>query len=184
MTFLRAGFPFAIAAAIFLSSPNIGAAKPPGCTGAEYRSFDYAVGTWLGRNTSGQVRGKAEVTQVLDGCSIRMHWTGRTYEGTNNNSYDATRHLWQKAWFDNTGGIELSEGHIVNKALVYRGVDYDHDKIAGMHRESWIPLPDGRMLEKYEVSSDRGATWTIAFETFYTRVDRATYLRTVILQNQ
>lgn len=95
---------------VALLAPEAVQAAPAGCSGAQYRSFDFMIGTWVGRNAKGEIRGKAEVTSVLAGCSIRMHWTGRTFEGTNNNTYDATRGVCQKAWFDNTGGVELSTG--------------------------------------------------------------------------
>ncbi|MDQ6779675.1 MAG: hypothetical protein M3Z37_00765 [Candidatus Eremiobacteraeota bacterium] len=159
-------------------------AASPGCTGDKFRSFDYMIGTWIGRNVRGEVRGKAEVTAVLAGCSIRMHWTGRTYEGTNNNTYDTSRSLWQKAWFDNTGGVELSEGHIVQDALVYVGTDYEHGKAVELHRESWIPLPDGRVQEHYEISKDQGHTWQKVFDTYYSRIDRKTYDATKLVQDQ
>jgi len=142
------------------------------------------IGTWIGRNSKGDVRGKAEVTSVLAGCSIRMHWTGRTFEGTNNNTYDTSRSLWQKAWFDNTGGVELSEGHIINGTLVYLGNDYDNGRLIELHRESWIPLPDGRVQEHYEISKDHGRTWQKVFDTYYTRVDRKTYGATRLVQDQ
>jgi hypothetical protein len=167
-----------------LAPPSPAGAAPPGCKGAAYHGFDYMLGTWIAHNTKGQLNGKAEVDSVLAGCSVRMHWTGRTYEGTNNNSYDAARALWQKAWFDNTGGIELSEGHIVNGALVYVGYDYDKGKVVSMHRESWIPLPDGRVAERYEGSTDHGRTWKTAWTTTYTRVPRAAYGAVRIVQDR
>lgn len=172
-----------IVAATLISTYRASAA-PPGCVGKHFRGFDYMVGTWIGRNAKGEVRGKSEVTSVLAGCSLRMHWTGRTFEGTNNNTYDATRNLWQKAWFDNTGGVELSEGHLIHGAIVYLGYDYENGKVVELHRESWIPLADGRVQEHYEISRDHGHTWQKAFDTYYTRVDRRTFDATKIIQNQ
>lgn len=95
---------FLVAAVTFVAlCARSGLAAPPGCHGREYRAFDFMIGTFTARSR-GKVNGKAEVRRELAGCTIRMHWTGRTYEGTNNNTYDATRMVWQKAWFDNTGG--------------------------------------------------------------------------------
>lgn len=184
-TLLMRGFFAVLAGACALTAvAQAAGAAPPGCRSAEYRAFDFALGTWLAHNAHGERNGKAEVTRVLAGCSVRMHWTGRTYEGTNDNAYDASRGLWQKAWFDNTGGIELSEGRIVNRALVYRGVDYDRGKVAALHRESWIPLGNARMLEHYETSTDGGRTWKLAFDTTYVRATRAAYEAARIVQNR
>lgn len=159
-------------------------AAPAGCHGLEYRRFDFMIGTFTAHNQKGEVNGKSEVTTELAGCTIRMHWTGRTYEGTNNNSYDATRNVWQKAWFDNTGGVELSEGRFINGALVYRGYDYDNGRAVGIHRESWIPLRDGRVLEHYELSTDGGRSWKTAFKTYYSRVSRSAYLAQKVIQDR
>jgi len=164
-----------LAAAVASLQAFPAAAAPAGCHGKEYRAFDFAVGTWTAHNMKGEVNGKADNTKALSGCSIRMHWTGRTYEGTNNNAYDDSRGIWQKAWFDNTGGVELSTGTFVNGSLVYTGVDYDKGVAVEMHRETWSLLPDGRMRERYEISKDRGKTWEVSFTTHYTRVDRKTY---------
>ena len=73
---------------------------------------------------------------------------------------------------------------MINGALVYGGYDYDNGHVAGMHRESWIPLPDGRILERYQTSQDGGRTWKVAFTTYYTHVSRAAYLAQIVVQDQ
>jgi hypothetical protein len=166
-----------------VSCPAVQAASA-GCGGTQYRAFDFFIGTWVGRNAKGELRGKSEVMSVLAGCSIRMHWTGRTFEGTNNNTYDVTRGIWQKAWFDNTGGVELSTGTASPGKIVYQGYDYDKGRVASLHRESWILLPDGRVLEHYELSTDGGRTWKLAFNTFYSRITRDEYNRIRIVQDE
>lgn len=173
-----------VALALSLSGWNHSAvAADTPCGAPNFHAFDYTIGSWVGRNHKGDIRGKLQVQSVLRGCSIRMHWIGRTFEGTSNNTYDASRGVWQKAWFDDTGGVELSVGRLRLNDLVYVGEEFAAGHRTGFHRESWLRMPDGRIHQRYELSKD-GKNWTTAFDTYYSPIDSADFKKLVILRQQ
>jgi hypothetical protein len=169
-----------VAATVIVPLASSAALPPPACADQAYRGMDYAIGTWIARDAKNNVLGKGEWAKSLGGCVIHFTWQGRRYSGDANNAYDASRRLWQKAFFSNTGEVELSEGHVVAGTMVYMGLDYDKGKAVQMHREKLLRLPDGRLNFHYEMSEDHGKTWKLAGNAFYTRVDRATFDATAL----
>ena len=137
--------------------------------------MDYMLGTWVARNAKGEVRGKALVQRQFGTCSIRFLWTGKRYDGAATNAFDASRNVWQKAWADSTGYVELSTGHIASNNLEYIGPDYENGHQVDLHREHLTLLPDGRVMFHYEISTDGGRTWPQQDFTYYSRISRRAY---------
>lgn len=53
--------------------------------------------------------------------------------------------------------------------MVLQGETRDADGKVRMQRIAWTPLPDGRVRQHWESSTDAGANWSTAFDGYYTR---------------
>src|SRR5262245_37550183 len=80
------------------------AAKPPGCSAAEYRQFDFWVGKWKVSLPNGKEAGTNDITNEQDGCLLVEHWNGRGGStGTSFNYYDLHDKKWHQLYISNAG---------------------------------------------------------------------------------
>jgi len=145
------------------------AAGTPDCSTTPYRAMDFAIGTWSARDASGKLLGIGTWAPILDGCAMRFTYRGRTSSGTAQDAYDASRGLWQKAWADSGGDVELSKGHASANRIVYVGYDYRNGARVGMHRSMLSRTTASRMTYVFATSKDNGSTWSTENTVIYTR---------------
>ena len=145
------------------------AASAPACRATPYRTMDFAIGTWTARDGSGKVLGGGTWAPFFGGCAMRFTYRGRTSNGIAQDAYDAGRGVWQKAWVDDHGDVELSEGHASSNRIVYVGYDYRNGARVGMHRATLNRTAANRMTYVLETSKDGGTTWSTADTVIYTR---------------
>jgi hypothetical protein len=137
------------------------------CNTPEFRQFDFWLGDWDVESVAapGTVS-RNLITRSYDGCAIREEYTTPSgFAGTSLNFYDAPRKVWHQTWIDNQGGALYIEGGLQGTAMVLQSVgDLTH-----VQRITWTPLPDGRVRQHWETTSDGGKNWTTAFDGTYTR---------------
>lgn len=81
--------------------------RPPGCTSAESRQFDFWLGEWEVSPTvatSGATIAESSITLHDQGCVIIEHW--RPFGGGHGHSinvFDATDNKWHQTWADSNG---------------------------------------------------------------------------------
>lgn len=140
----------------------------PACAAEPYRAFDFWIGTWDVRDTSGTVRARSVITRRNGGCTIHEDYTTLTgYTGQSINAYDASRQRWHQTWSD-IGGLVLYLDGSSPEAGVMRLEGTRRDQQGElMDRITWTRLPDGRVRQLWENSRDGGGTWTRAFDGFY-----------------
>ncbi len=143
--------------------------KPPGCTAAAHRQFDFWIGDWDVTNDKGKRVGHNRIVALHDGCALQENWTGSGgFSGTSLNAYDAERKSWHQTWVDNSGGVLQLDGAFANGRMVLVGESQDDGRKV-QQRITWTPLPDGRVRQLWESSKDGGATWTVAFDGYYAK---------------
>ena len=172
MTIRDARWALVVAASVAVAAGPLeraDAATAPACRAAAYRAMDFAIGAWTARDPSGKELGVGTWTPILDGCAMRFTYRGRTSSGTAQDAYDASRGVWQKAWADSGGDVELSEGHASPNRIVYVGYDYRNGARVGMHRGTLDRTAASRMTYVFATSKDGGATWSTADTVIYTR---------------
>ena len=147
----------------------------PACSGSPlFGWLDFWVGEWRVVIRDQQV-GTNRIRKVLDGCAITEEWadarggTGRSlfYVSPDNG-------LWRQVWVTNTA---LAPGGVKEKHLIARypdgGVRFQGEIVVEggvvLDRTTLTPLPDGRVRQVIERSSDGGATWTTGFDAMYVR---------------
>jgi hypothetical protein len=145
---------------------------PPGCTAPEHRQFDFWLGDWTVRGPAGKVVGENRLTSLHKGCVLFENWIGEGgFTGSSLNVYDAERKRWHQTWVDVTGGLLQLDGELIDGRMVLTGKSApDAQGIVALQRITWTPLPDGRVRQHWEASTDSGKTWTTAFDGYYTKV--------------
>jgi hypothetical protein len=147
------------------------------CTAAQYREFDFWLGDWEVRSASGQLLGRNRISKRHGGCVVLEEWeSANGGSGSSFNVYDQPTKQWHQFWVDASGTNWLSSdrqgnpvtmrGGIRDGAMVMTGHPDSLPSI-GLTRVTFRPLPDGRVQQTFESSTDGGKTWTVTFDGFY-----------------
>ena len=129
------------------------------CSTPEHRQFDFWIGDWEVRNAAGKVVGTNNITKLHKGCVLFENWSGTGgVTGSSFNIYDASRKQWHQTWVDNSGSLLELDGKFVDGAMMLSNSG---------NRITWRVLPDGRVRQLWEASSDNGATWKTSFDGYY-----------------
>ena len=143
--------------------------KPPGCTAAAHRQFDFWLGDWDVTDGKGKAAGRNRIVSLHDGCVLQEDWSGAGgFTGTSLNAYDADRKTWHQTWVDNNGGVLQLDGTFADGKMTLAGVSLDDGRKV-QQRITWERLPDGRVRQLWESSKDAGTTWTVAFDGYYVK---------------
>ena len=144
-------------------------APPPACQSAEYRQFDFWVGTWDVFLPNGQKAGENRIEPISAGCALLENWSGRGgFTGKSLNIYDRDDKRWHQTWVDSSGGLLMIAGNLVDRRMVLSS------QLAGavgdtQQRITWTPNEDGSVRQFWESSADAGKTWTVQFDGKYVR---------------
>ena len=138
------------------------------CGAPEFHQFDFWIGDWDVADASGKAVGHNRIAVVHKGCALTEQWEGKGgVTGTSLNAWDAERKRWHQTWVDSSGGLLLLEGGLVDSKMVLSGTANDASGKPARQRITWQKLSDGRVRQTWESSADGGATWTIAFDGYY-----------------
>jgi hypothetical protein len=140
------------------------------CATPMHAAFDFWVGDWVVKSPRGAVAGTNRIEKAHRGCALIEHWTAAGGgSGTSVNYVDAARRTWVQHWVDAGGGAIDLEGNLQGAAMHLTGRYVRADGRESQLRGSWTPLPDGRVHQRFEESTDGGATWTLWFDGYYSR---------------
>ena len=135
------------------------------------RAFDFWLGAWDVFAPDGRQVGTNHIEGLLDGRVLQEHWQGRGgISGTSLNALDVTSGRWHQTWIDSSGSVLLLDGGPRDGGMVLEGLtpnETDPTR-SDRNRISWIPAAGGgEVRQLWEVSTDDGATWTVAFDGRY-----------------
>ena len=140
-------------------------------TDAGFREFDFWVGEWDVRDGKGTLQGRNSITRKEKGCVLVEQWQGvQGSTGMSINYLDRITNEWVQIWHA-AGGYQIDiRGGLTDDGMLLTGtIHYIGTGQTAPFRGLWTPLPDGRVRQYFEQSSDDGATWEPWFEGFYTR---------------
>lgn len=144
------------------------APAPKGCTPPEHRQFDFWIGEWDVANPGGKPAGRNRIESILGGCALRETWTGTGgSHGTSYNAWDRQRRRWHQTWIDDGGLVLRLEGGFADGRMVLQGETLDSTASAVLNRITWQETGPGAVRQLWEVSSDGGKTWGVAFDGRY-----------------
>ncbi|MEX0975819.1 MAG: hypothetical protein WDZ50_01830 [Woeseia sp.] len=139
-----------------------------------FREFDFWIGEWEVRDAGGQLAGTNLIEAAHEGCVLVEQWqsaTGGT--GTSMNYLDHASGEWVQVWIDSGGGQIDIRGNLTEEGMLLAGhIHYTANGTTLPFRGLWTPLPDGRVRQFFQQSSDNGETWQTWFEGFYSRIER------------
>jgi len=141
------------------------------CATAQHHEFDFVIGNWLVRDSSGQAVGTATIARAYGGCVLIETWLGVGSAGESLGvlGYQPERGRWHRDFLD-PGGVVLSlEGKRDGAAMVMTGKDYPPDGVR-MHRVAWTPTHEGAVEERWQTSADAGRTWQVKFYGVFHRI--------------
>ncbi|MFL6605842.1 MAG: hypothetical protein ACJ8R9_31575 [Steroidobacteraceae bacterium] len=158
------------------SSPpgSAAASAPPAkhCASAEYRQFDFWVGSWDVYPTGGsQLVAHSLIEAVYNGCGVRENWMPLKTEnsGGSLNIYLPGEKLWRQTWIDSSGARVDFKGGWNGKAMVLEG--YWQDFVApgkgSLVRMTYSKAPDGSVRQLGEASQNNGRSWQPSFDFTY-----------------
>lgn len=138
-----------------------------------FSEFDFWVGDWVVHGAAGGLAGTNSITKEERGCVLLEHWTN-TAGGTGQsiNYVDKISGEWVQVW-NSEGGSQINiRGGITDEGMLLVGTLHTVGNNSTIpFRALWTPLPDGRVRQFFEQSTDEGQTWTTWFEGFYTRTE-------------
>lgn len=138
---------------------------------ALFSEFDFWVGSWDVHVAGGTFAGNNVIEKSQRGCVLTENWSSaRGGTGTSVNYVDKITGEWVQIWNDASGGQINIRGGLTDEGMLLSGTIHAvADGTTMPFRGLWTPLPDGRVRQFFEQSSDDGATWTPWFEGLYTR---------------
>ncbi|MEP6666572.1 MAG: hypothetical protein ABJA81_09010 [Nocardioidaceae bacterium] len=142
-------------------------------TPQETTQFDFWLGDWEVFTPAGKRVGTNQITSLFGGRALAESWEGAgDVHGRSLNAWDAARGVWHQTWVDSTGSLLLLDGGMCDGSMVMEGTapSDDDPHVVQRHRISWTPSADGNEVRQlWEVSSDQGSNWEVAFDGRYRR---------------
>lgn len=134
------------------------------CSTAPHHQFDFVIGNWLVRDSSGQAIGTTTVSPAYGGCVLIERWrgVGNAGEGLGVVGYDPASGSWHRDFIDHGGFVLAFDGQRDGATMVMMGKDYQSD-VVRVHRVTWTPRSDGSVEERWQTSTDAGRSWHMHF---------------------
>ena len=149
---------------------RIDSASRPCLADPKARQFDFWVGDWEVKTLDGQTAGANTIQNLENGCILLENWTGSGGDsGKSLNYYDASEGKWHQDWVDARGGLIHYGGGYADGAMRLVGELTRRDGYKEMARGTWTLLPDGRVRQLGEASTDGGKTWQVRYDLYYAR---------------
>ncbi len=137
------------------------------------RAFDFWIGSWVVTDAAtGELAGHNRIEAVVGGRALHEHWRGVSgLEGESLNIYDEQREGWHQTWVSSNGMLLMLDGGVAEDGSIEMQGGTGEE---ALHRIRWTPRDDGTVVQRWDESADRGASWTLLFEGIYRRDEPAT----------
>ena len=141
------------------------------CSSAQHHQFDFVVGNWLIRDSSGHASGTVTVSREYGGCVLIERWrgVGNAGEGLGVIGYQPGSQTWHRDFIDDGRFVLALDGQRDGAAMVMTGKDYQSD-VVRMHRVTWTRKSDGSVEERWQTSTDAGRSWQARFYGLLERI--------------
>ncbi len=118
-------------------------------------------------DAQGKQVGTSEISRQSEGCAIREQWTSAAGQGGMSlNYYDATEKKWHQDWVGADGTILHLRGSLKDGTMIMSG-ESKGARGTIINRITWTPLPDGKVKQHWETSTNTGKSWKTSFVGTY-----------------
>jgi len=141
------------------------------CSAPELHALDFWEGAWDVRDgQSDEFDGDNVISRILSSCALRETWTAAG--GSRGESlfyFDWSKKKWKQVWVTTLGGFkEKTQVEDPAGSIRFQGEVPQPGGGVALDRTTLTPLPDGRVRQLIEQSTDGGKTWT-KWEGVYSR---------------
>lgn len=148
------------------------------CASAEYRQFDFWVGSWDVYPTGGSnLVAHSLIESVYNGCGVRENWMPLKAEnsGGSLNIYVLAEKVWRQTWIDSSGARVEFKGGLTGRAMVFEGywADFVAPGKGALIRMTYSQASDGSVRQFGEASEDNGKSWHSSFDFTYRPTKRS-----------
>ncbi|MBL7871218.1 MAG: hypothetical protein JNM78_06380 [Cyclobacteriaceae bacterium] len=137
------------------------------------RQFDFWIGEWEVKSTSGQQAGSSSIQLILGECVIYENWTSappQNYAGKSFNLYNASTGKWMQTWVDDKGAvIEFIDGEYKDHKFVFFTKPDTQNQIT---RLTFFHMEPNLVRQLFEVTTDDGKTWNTTTDLYYHRISK------------
>jgi len=149
-------------------------AEPPP---AETHLLDFWVGEWEVFLATGQKDGDNRIEKTLAGFALLENWTELDgHEGKSWFYFHRPEKRWKQVWVTDGGGVK-EKAQVADApagSVRFRGEMMLPDGRALLDQTTLTPLPDGRVRQVIEQSTDRSKTWRTVYDAYYVHKPRKT----------
>ena len=139
----------------------------------EARQFDFWVGTWDVRTATGDLAGTNEIRSGAAQCVLVETWKSTSGgSGQSFNFYDGVAKKWRQIWVDGSGVVTRFEGTFRDGSMRFEGERFEASGELTRVKMTFTPLPDGRVRQRGEASSDGGKTFVEEYDLYYSSARR------------
>ena len=159
----------------FVNNGAVQPVRPPGCSAAEKRQFDFWVGEWQVAPSGVQTPmtiGESTISMNAQGCVLMEYW--RPYAGTSGHSlnvYDATDQKWHQSWADATGRRTEYAGSFQDGVM---RLDMENppagaNGVVQAQRMNFQAVDANTVRQWGETLDPASNTWTVSWDLTYRR---------------
>jgi hypothetical protein len=136
----------------------------------DYRQLDFWLGDWDVVDGAGDAVGSTHMERILAGCVLYETWRGEAGgEGRSLMSWNPGLKHWEQYWADGQGVPIFFTGRLENGELRLRADSATRRGVLLVRRVTVSKLPDGRVRQLSEASTDAGRTWSVEYDFYYVR---------------
>lgn len=140
------------------------------CCEESHKQFDFWLGDWIIKDTTGFIVGENRITKIEGGCVLKEKWTGTSgTTGISMNYFNDSDKSWNQLWLDN-GGNQLQlkgrfrEGRMILRSDVIRSKNSDY-----YNQITWSRNDDGTITQLWKVLNTSNKPLRTVFKGIYHR---------------
>ena len=140
------------------------------CCSEFNRQFDFWIGDWIVKDTTGSVVGENRITKIEGGCGLQEQWIGTSgTTGTSINYFDKSDNTWNQLWLDNGGNQLKLKGQLHKGKMVLQSEMVNTQDSNYYNQITWSENEDGTVTQHWEVFDQYNKPVRTLFKGIYHR---------------